>query len=102
MISVRKALDHPQVLSANRHVLQGWVELKDVRWDPATLALSGTASVIGGEPFEIVVGNNGAKVLELDADGGEAKLDVHPVAGLSRLTLSTSASEGVRWRLSYK
>lgn len=33
MISVRKVQSHPQVISTNRHILQGWVEMKDVRWD---------------------------------------------------------------------
>ena len=33
MISVRKVQAHPQVLSTSRHVLQGWVDLSDVKWD---------------------------------------------------------------------
>jgi hypothetical protein len=100
MISVRKVLDHPQVLSTNRHVLQGWIELKEVRWDPEARTLGGTASVIGGEPFQIVVAHNGAKALRLEAMGAEAELAAHPVAGLSRLTLSAAANTEVKWKLS--
>jgi hypothetical protein len=99
MISVRKVLDHPQVLSTNRHLLQGWVDLKDVRWDPDSRALSGTASVIGGEPFQIVVAANGAKTRRLEASGGDAELAAHPVAGISRLILSAAANTEVRWTL---
>ena len=61
--------------------------------------LSGTASVIGGEPFQIVVANNGAKALESDANGGKSELKPHPVAGLSCLTLSASANTDVTWIL---
>ncbi|MFP6879295.1 MAG: hypothetical protein VCA37_20875 [Roseibacillus sp.] len=102
MISVRNAQAHPQVLSTNRHILQGWVELKDVRWDPESRTLDGTARVIGGEPFQIVVANNGAKAIKLEANGAEVVLAAHPVAGLSRLTLSASTNAEVEWTLSYK
>jgi hypothetical protein len=32
-----KAQTHPQVINTNRHVLQGWVDLADVRWDAETI-----------------------------------------------------------------
>jgi hypothetical protein len=63
---------------------------------------SGTASVIGGEPFQIVVANNGAKTLKLVASGAETKLAAHKAAGLSRLTLSAAANTEVEWRLTYE
>ena len=99
MISVRKAVDHPQVISTNRHVLQGWMELKDVTWDAASKSLSGIASVIGGEPFEIVVATNGAKAVKLSAKGAKAELKPHPADGLHRLVLSTAKNADVSWTL---
>lgn len=102
MISVRKVQDHPQVVSTNRHILQGWVELKDVRWDAKSRTLSGAADVIGGEPFEISVANNGAKALKLNAKGAEAKLAAHKASGLSLLTLSAADNTEVEWSLSFK
>ncbi|NQV35344.1 MAG: hypothetical protein HQ515_21805, partial [Phycisphaeraceae bacterium] len=102
MVSLRKAQTYPQVISTNRHVLQGWVDLTDVRWEPDTRTLSGTAHVIGGEPFEIVVASNGAQVLKSDAQGGKSALESHPVAGLSRLTLSATANANIKWTLKYE
>jgi hypothetical protein len=99
MISVRKVLGHPQVLSTSRHLLQGWVDLENVHWDPASRILSGTAHVIGGEPFHIVVANNAAKAHKLEATGGEATLSAHALAGLSRLTLSSGGNAEVNWKL---
>jgi hypothetical protein len=78
------------------------VDLKDVRWDPEARVLHGTASVIGGEPFQIAVANNGATTHALEATGGEAELAAHPVAGLSRLTLSSAVNTEVNWRLAYE
>ncbi|MBT8038267.1 MAG: hypothetical protein KJO21_12050 [Verrucomicrobiae bacterium] len=102
MVSVRKVQGHPQVISTNRHILQGWVELKDVRWNAKSRILAGTASVIGGEPFEIVVADNEAKALKLEAKGAKADLSAHPVAGLSRLTLSAAENTEVLWSLQYE
>ena len=66
--------------------------------------MSGKASVIGGEPFQIVVANNGAnaKAPTLEAVGAKAKLAPHQVAGLNRLTLSADANTEVQWNLRYK
>ena len=102
MISLRKALPHPQVISTNRHVLQGWVDLTDVRWDTETRTLSGTASVIGGEPFKIVVANNGTQAIKSDARGGRSELKPHPVTGLSCLTLVATTNTDMKWTLKYE
>ena len=99
MISLRKALAHPQVISTNRHLLQGWVELKDLAWDSAGRSLSGIAQVIGGEPFKIVIANNGAQPLRLEATPGKAELRPHAIAGLTELVLSTPENREVSWRL---
>ena len=75
MVSLRKVQPNPQVISTDRHILQGWVDLADVRWDAKTRTLSGTAHVIGGDPFKIVIADNGAKPTGADAKGGRAELE---------------------------
>ncbi|MCF7954256.1 MAG: hypothetical protein K9M75_00500 [Phycisphaerae bacterium] len=102
MISVRKAQPNPQVISTDRHILQGWVELKDIKWDAKKRTLSGTASVIGGEPFKIVIAGNGAKPLKSEAKGGSSELKPHAVDGLSCLTLSADANTDIKWKLQYE
>ena len=102
MISVRKARSHPQVVSTNRHILQGWVDLSNVRWDPTTKTLNGTASVIGGEPFKIVIANNSASVLKAEANGCEHAIESHPAGDLSTLTLSADNNRDINWKLSYR
>ena len=102
MISIRKAQAYPQIISTNRHLLQGWVELENVHWDPEARTLSGTAHVIEGDPFKIVVADNGANAIKSDVQGGESELEPHPVAGLSCLTLSSTANTNVKWKLIYE
>jgi len=101
MISLRKAKVYPQVISTDRHLLQGWVDLKEVRWDAKNRTLCGTAKVIGGEPFKIVVAGNGAKALKAEAKGGSSQLRAHQVAGLSCLTLSAAVNTDVEWTIKY-
>ncbi len=102
MVSLRTALPYPQVISTDRHILQGWVDLANVRWDAETKTLSGTAHVIGGEPFRIVIANNGAKPLKPEAGGGSIELKERPSEGLVVLTLAASANTDVRWTLKYE
>ena len=79
-----------------------WLELEEVHWDPEARTLSGTAHVIEGDPFKIVVADNGAKAIKSDAQGGRSELEPHPVAGLSCLTLSATANTDVNWILIYE
>ncbi len=79
-----------------------WVDLADVHWDPGNKTLGGTAKVIGGEPFKIVVANNGHKVLEAVATRVEFDIKPHSVAGLSCLTLCSADNAELRWGLKYK
>jgi hypothetical protein len=102
MVSLRKVQPHPQVISTNRHILQGWVDLADVSWDDGMKTLSGIAKVIGGEPFKIVIANNGAKPLKADCKGATIELKPHSVAGLSYLILSTDANTDIKWMLKYE
>jgi len=62
MVSVRKVEAHPQVVSTNRHIMQGMMECHEVRWSGQTNTLSGKVDVVGGEAFVLVVAGNGRKV----------------------------------------
>jgi hypothetical protein len=101
MISLRKLQPNPQVVSTDRHLLQGWVDLKDVTWDSATKTLSGTAHVIGGDPFRIAIAHNGAKPSNASALGGAAELQSHPADGLGTLVITAKETASIRWSVRY-
>jgi hypothetical protein len=102
MLSVRRAQPNPQVISTSRHVLQGWVELADVKWTEKDKTLSGTAKVIGGEPFCITIANNGSKPVLAKAKNGEVKLEQAPEHDLSRLVLERQDNGDCHWLVSYE
>ncbi len=102
MISLRKAQPHPQVISTDRHLLQGWVDMSNIHCDAGKGTLSGTAHLIGGEPFKIVIANNGPKILKANAEGCKYQLRPHSVAGLSCLTLSSATNTNGKWMIEYE
>jgi hypothetical protein len=86
MLSIRKVMPHPQVLSTNRHLMQGHLDLVNVKWDGTRL--TGKANVVAGEPFKIVIALNGFQTshLAVSADGQ-----------LGVLTIERSLNEVVEW-----
>lgn len=103
MLSVREALPHPQVLSTNRHVLQGWVDLANVKWDAANRQLTGTAKVIGGETYRITLALNGYTTETAEADG--VAIQVTPRTGdepLAEVSLRTEQNHDVSWKVVFR
>ena len=103
MLSVRKVQSYPQVLSTDRHVLQGWVDLADVKWDAGTKKLSGVAKVIAGEPFRIVLATNDRKPLRVTAVDASARLEPHPAGGgLTTLVLERTHNGATTWSVEFE
>jgi hypothetical protein len=103
MLSVRKAQPNPQVLSTSRHVLQGWVELSDVKWDAATKKLTGKANLIGGEPMRIVLAGNGFTAAKASSGNASAKLEPHTAGGdITVLVLESPKNSQVQWSVEYQ
>jgi hypothetical protein len=99
--SVRKVLTRPQVLSTNRHVMQGMVELHHVNWKTKTKTLSGKADVIGGEDFVITIALNGSKTKTSAAKNATTKLETVS-NGLAELTIKTNENKQVQWLVSFR
>ena len=103
MISVRKVEPNPQVVSTNRHILQGWVDLAEVKWDAASRKLSGTAKVIGSEPFRIVLAGNGRKPIRASANDALARIESHPAGGeLTTLVMERKDNGETRWSVEFE
>jgi len=55
LLALHEKLERPQVLSTDRHVLQGAVELEDVSWDPDTGILQGVSLGPAGTSHNVAV-----------------------------------------------
>ncbi|QTN32360.1 hypothetical protein HZ994_08465 [Akkermansiaceae bacterium] len=94
--SLRRKLGRPQILSTNRHIMQGMLDLADVAWDEETLTLSGTAKVVGGEPFVITIANNGHSTeLSKAVTGRDGNRT-------TAITLTSTENADVKWHLKWE
>ncbi len=55
VFAVRQARQTPQIVSTNRHISQGGVDIQSVRWDPEQWVLSCVQKLVGGWTYGIVV-----------------------------------------------
>lgn len=103
MYAVKKVENFPQFLSTNRHILQGWMDTKDVRWNNNKKTLSGKASVTAGESFRMVIAANGYKMMSVKSDNAKVKLENHPTESLLKvLVIESSISQNANWVIQFK
>ena len=113
MLSVRKVTGHPQVISSSRHVMQGAVELQNVRWesyeaDGEAGILSGICELPAGEACRIEVklpDGREYQNLKLEAEGEypceEVRGRLHLDAFENRVTLTLQGQNNMKvsWKL---
>ena len=101
MYSIRKVQSHPQVLSTNRHVLQGVLDMSDVLWDNATKTLSAVSAVVGGEPYRIIIAANGYQPHQITAKGVALKHLDREGPDLYELTLQQNDTQDFPWKVQF-
>ncbi len=100
-IALREKLEHPQVLSTDRHLMQGYLELSDIAWQASEKSLSGTADLVAGEPMTITLALNGHVLSGVDSDAPWAEFSEVPT-GLVRLRLSAPEGGAVQWKVRFE
>ena len=103
MYAVKKVESVPQLLSTNRHILQGWMDVKELNWNKNNKTLSGKVTVVEGEPFKIVIATNNWKNVKIDADAASFKWENHPDSdSLKVLVLENPTTKEVKWSVLFK
>ena len=108
ILAVRPLIDHPFLLSTNRHVTQGMVDVLEEKWAGNTL--SGRSLVVANDPYELRIVAH-ACGLEWTA----SKLSVSPAdlaagvkietisedSGLARIRITSPISREVSWSVTF-
>jgi hypothetical protein len=103
MISVRQCLDRPQVLSTDRHLMQGYLDLSNVEWDEKRRVLSGHSKVVGGDPYRVSLALNGWSPGEVASEEKSVRTRVSsPREGLLELCLEAPENGTVEWSVSFE
>lgn len=102
MMSVHKVESHPQFISTNRHIMQGYLDLKDCHWKGERKSLTGISSVVAGDPYKVVIAMNGHKFHRCKATGAKASVKVIDKAHhLLELTLTSTQNRDVQWQIMF-
>jgi hypothetical protein len=117
MLSVREVKPHPQVLSTNRHLMQGYVDLLGCGWNAGTRELEGVAAAVADETYRIVIATNGFTPQGAGADDeiensiarskvGHKKntvsVKVRELAGgLAEILIDRTGSGPVAWKVTF-
>ena len=98
MMSVHQKEKNPQVLSSDRHLMQGYLELSDIQWKDNKLTAK--ADLIENEPLKIVVANNGMQPQRVHSSAGVSSYS-QLSNGLTELTITAPQKGKVEWVLEY-
>jgi hypothetical protein len=72
ILSIREKVDYPQLLSTDRHLMQGMIETKDLHWNPETLQITGKVELVKGEEMNLTFAGNGYVIKNASVEGGTA------------------------------
>jgi hypothetical protein len=100
VLSVRAVKQEPQVLATDRHLLQGYIELSDIKWNASAKELKGVADLVLGEPIKITLACNGKKVIRASAPHTTATLTQN--GDLAELTLHSDAAKAAKWTVVFE
>ncbi len=102
MMSVREAFDRPQVISTDRHVMQGFLDMASTGWESVTKTLNGKSKIVGGDPYVITIAANDYKNLNCSCDDVDTRLTLsNEKNGLIRLKLESTKNNEVAWSVTF-
>ena len=109
VIAIHEKANHPQLLSTNRHLTQGAIEVEDLKWNEEKKELSGISELVKSDDYELVLTLpedlefNKAEVVDTHVTC-EAYLDDPDVDRYNtvKVKLKRPTNKKVRWSVLYK
>jgi hypothetical protein len=103
VIAVKPVSIHPQVISTNRHITQGIIDIKDEKWEGNTL--SGVSEIVGGDPYELRVispeGNPKWRLVKAYVEPKSVAASFNQDGDQIRVSLKSETSVKAKWRLEF-
>jgi hypothetical protein len=102
MMSVHEVQGHPQFISTNRHIMQGYIDLIRIEWLPGRNILRGVSRITGGDRYVVTIATNGytARAARVDDANTTTELE-NGDNGLSRLIIQRDENAIVEWTVEF-
>jgi hypothetical protein len=101
MISLHEVENHPQFISTNRHIMQGYIDVLSYGWDEKNKKLYGKSAVVGGETYEIIIATNNFQPIKSKVNKGKCKI-THLNNGLIELSIDVPENNTVEWAVDFR
>ena len=105
-MAIREVRDDPYVLSTNRHLLQGDFDVKDVKFDEASKAMTGTFEIVGNDTYKAIIPLDDhkliAKNLTIDNDAVTSSFVQNAFGNYVEVTLDAAENQTVNWTLTFE
>lgn len=103
MMSVHAKEDHPQFISTNRHLMQGYVDIKEYKWNNDKKVLQGVSDVVKGDVYTVVIATNGYKVSGCSvADAACSTKSIDEKQGIIELNITSPKNIAAHWKVKFK
>lgn len=99
-IALRETTAHPQLVSTNRHLSQGGVDLVKVEWSASADTLTGTSKVVAGDRYELAVRVPAGFTIHAATFAGQAA-EAATDGELLRVSFTPTATTEVPWRIAF-
>ncbi|MFH0962697.1 MAG: hypothetical protein V2A58_01650, partial [Planctomycetota bacterium] len=101
VLALHEKRDEPQLLSTSRHITQGAVSIRSLRWNAPERVLSGVSDLIKGKPYDLFIHvPKGLRVSGVCSDADRAT-PRRLANGIVRLRLAHNATTPRRWALRF-
>jgi hypothetical protein len=103
MLSIHAVKNHPQWISTDRHVMQGYVDLvMKPEWHDTKKSLSGTSSLIAKEEYRITFALNGFNPKKVNIKGAESSITIRKDnPALADLVLKADKNRNLDWEINF-
>lgn len=104
VLTLVEARDEPQLISTDRHITQGWIDLLESGYDATAPAWHGRSKLIGGDPYTITFAfprtGTTYQIASAQADGAAVTIENHQ--GWATVRLMSPRSCVVDWRVQFE
>lgn len=98
MMSVHEVTGHPQFISTNRHIMQGYIDLVRIEWLPGRNILRGISKITGGDSYVITIAANGYTPQTAQVNDPDTRAILENTdSGLVRLIITRDENAVVEW-----